>query len=158
MTSRTFTAAAVITAMALAVTACGSTSEPASPPAPDLTSWAADNVPDPEEGGFTMANIATPDGTHASDSTPDVEAGWYAVTVACELTESETALEDRSAKIVFSGESGNYGGGDCSASPITTTIYFGIPDEPAPETLSVKVLPEGQEVYWGLSASPTTAP
>lgn len=158
MTSRTFTAAAAITAMALAVTACGSSSEPESAPAPDLASWSADNVPVPEEGGFSMANLATPDGAHASDSTLDVEAGWYAVTVACEPTESETAPGDRSAKIVFSGESGNYGGGDCSAFPITTTMYFGIPDAPAPETFSVKVLTDGQEVYWGLSASPTTSP
>lgn len=59
---------------------------------------------------------------------------------------------------MFSGESGTYGGGDCSASPITTTMYFGIPDEPAPETFSVEVLTDGQEVYWGLSASPTTSP
>ncbi len=157
MTSRTFTDAAVIAALALAVTACAS-QEPASPPAPDLTDWAADHVPAPEEGGFSMADIATPGGAHASDSTPDVEAGWYAVTVACEPTESETAPKDRSATIVLSGESGTYGGGNCSASPITTTMYFGIPDEPAPETFSVKVLTDGQEVYWGLSASPTSSP
>lgn len=89
---------------------------------------------------------------------PDVEAGWYAGTVACEPTESETALENHSAKIVFSGESGTYGDGDGSASPSTTTMYFGTPDEPAPETFSVEVLTDGHEVHWGLSASPTTAP
>lgn len=105
-----------------------------------------------------MADITAPDGAGASGSTPDVEPGWYAVTVACEPTESETAPEDRSATIVFIGESGAFGGGDCPPSPITTTINFGIPDEPAPETFSVEVLPDGQELYWGLSASPTTAP
>lgn len=105
-----------------------------------------------------MADIAAPDGAGASDSTPDVDPGWYAVTVACEPTETEPALEGLSAKIVFSGESGDYGGGDCSAFPLTTTMYFGIPDEPAPETFSVKVLTDGQEVYWGLSASPAASP
>lgn len=101
MTSRTFTVATATTAIALAVTACGSSPEPESPPAPDLTSWAADNVPVPDEGGFSMTSIAAPDGAPAGDSTPD---------------------------------------------------------EPAPETFSVKVLTDGQEVYWGLSASPTTSP
>lgn len=158
MTSRTFSFVTATTAMALAVTACGSSPESETPPAPDLTSWAADNVPVPDEGGFSMTGIATPDGAHAGDSTPDVEAGWYAVTVACEPTGLRTALEDRSPQMMFSGDSGTYGGGDCSASPITTTMYFGIPDEPAPETFSAKVLTDGQEVYWGLSASPTTAP
>lgn len=136
MTSRTFTAGAATTAMALAVTACGSASEPESAPTPDLTSWAADNVPVPAEGGFSTADIAAPDGARASDSIPDVEPGWYAITVACELTESEAADEDRSAHIVFSGESGVYGGGSCPRPPITTTTYVGIPDEPAPETFS----------------------
>lgn len=158
MTSRTFTAVTATTAMALAVTACGSSQKPESPLAPDLTSWAADNLPIPAEGGFSMANIAAADGAHASDSTPDVEPGWYAITMACELTESETAVEDRSAHIVLSGESGTYGGGSCPRPPITTTTYFGIPDEPTPETFSVKVLADGQELYWGVSASPTTAP
>ena len=105
-----------------------------------------------------MTNIATPDGTHANDSIPDVEPGWYAITMACEPTESETAVEDPSAHIVLSGESGNYGGGDCPHPPVTTTTYVGIPEEPTPETFSVEVLPDGQELYWGVSASPTTAP
>ena len=158
MTGRTFTAVTATTAMALAVTACGSSPKPESPPAPDLTSWAADNLPVPAEGGFSMANIAAADGAHASDSTPDVEPGWYAITMACELTESETAVEDRSAHIVLSGESGTYGGGSCPLPPITTTTYFGLPDQSTPETFSVKVLADGQELYWGVSASPTTAP
>lgn len=158
MTSRTFTAAIATTAMALAVTACGSSSEPGSPPAPDLTSWTADNLPVPDEGGFSMADIASPDGAHAGDSTPDVEAGWYAVTLACGPTGLRTALDDRSPKMMFSGDSGPYGGGDCPPSPVTTTMYFGIPDERTPETISVEVRPDGQEVYWGLSASPTTSP
>ncbi|MEX5270389.1 hypothetical protein [Kocuria sabuli] len=158
MTSRTFSAATATTAMALAVTACGSASDPQPVPTPDLTSWAADNVPVPAEGGFSMADIAAPDGARAGDSTPDVEPGWYAITVACEPTESEAAAEDRSAHIVFSGESGVYGGGSCPRPPITTTTYFGVPDDATPETFSVKVLADGQELYWGLSASPTTAP
>ena len=158
MTSRTFTVATATTAMALAITACGSSPEPESPPEPDLTSWTADTLPVPAEGGFAMTNIATPDGAHANDSIPDVEPGWYAITMACEPTGSETAVEDPSAHIVLSGESGNYGGGDCPRFPVTTTTYVGMPDEPAPETFSVEVLPDGQELYWGVSASPTTAP
>ena len=158
MTSRTFTVATATTAMALAITACGSSPNSESPPEPDLTSWTADTLPVPAEGGFSMTNIATPDGAHANDSTPDVEPGWYAITMACEPTGSETAVEDPSAHIVLSGESGNYGGGSCPRPPITTTTYIGIPEEPTPETFSVKVLPDGQELYWGVSASPTTAP
>jgi hypothetical protein len=158
MTSLRFTAVTATTAMALAVTACGSSPKPESRPAPDLTSWAADTLPAPAEGGFSMANIAAPDGTHTSDSTPDVEPGWYAITMACELTESKAADKDRSAHIVLSGESGTYGGGDCPRSPITTTTYVGIPDEPTPETFNVKVLADSQELYWGVSASPATAP
>ena len=158
MTSRTFTVVTATTAMALAVTACGSSPEPESPPARDLTSWTDSTLPVPAEGGFSMSNVAAPDGTHSSGSTPDVEPGWYAITMACELTESESAFEDRSAHIVLSGESGNYGGGDCQRFPVTTSTYVGIPDEPAPETFSVEVLADGQELYWGVSASPTTAP
>lgn len=151
MTSRTFIAAASFTVTALAVNACGSPAEPESAPTLDLTSWAADNVPVPAKGGFSMANITDPRGGHSSDSADDVEPGWYAVTMAC-------APADSSAKIALKGENGPYGGGDCAATPITTTVYFGVPDEPAPETISVEVMAVGHEYYWGVSASPTTAP
>ena len=158
MTSRPFTVVTATTATALAVTACGSPSAPASARTPDLTGWAADNVPAPAEGGFSMADIADPDGAHAGASVSGVEPGWYAATVVCEPTGSQAAAGDRSAQIVFSGESGVYGGGDCSPSPITTTTYFGVPDVATPETFSVEVLADGRAYYWGLSASPTTAP
>ncbi|MGX5357912.1 hypothetical protein [Kocuria sp. KH4] len=153
MTRRPFPLATATIATALAITACGSMFPPQ-----DLTGWAADKVPVPAEGGFSMANITDPRGGHSSYTANDIQPGWYAVTMACAPTDTGAAPEDRSTKIVLKGENGPYGGGDCAATPITTTVYIGVPDEPAPETISVEVMAVGHEYFWGLSASPTTAP
>lgn len=158
MTRRPFPLATTATVTALAITSCGSPAGPGAAPPLDLTSWAADYLPVPAEGGFSMANITDPRGGHSIDSADDVEPGWYAVTMTCAPTDTGAVPEDSSPKIALKGENGAYGGGDCSASPITTTVYVGIPDEPAPETISVEVMADGREYYWGVSASPTSAP
>lgn len=158
MTSRRFTALTSAAAILMAGAACASSPERDSAPAGGLDSWEDANVPHPAEGGFSMASVTGPDGDRSSGSTSDVEPGWYAVTMACEATESGDASENRSALIVISGEGRTYGEGDCGPSSVTTTIRFGASDEASPETITVAAEAEDQEFYWGVSASPTTAP
>lgn len=157
MTSRRCTAMAAAVVMLIG-TACGTAPAPESAPAEGLGSWAADNVPPPAEGGFSMAGVTGPDGDRSSASISDVEPGWYAVTMACEATEPGEAPVDPSARIVLSGERGTYGEGDCVPSPVTTTTRLGASDEASPEAITVEAEADGHEFYWGVSASPTTAP
>ena len=128
MTSRT-PAALTATAVLLAVTACGQSPESPSDPADGLAAWAA-----------------------------DVEPGWYAVTMACAATDPGTDPQRSSGQISLSGEHGAYGEGDCGGSPVTTTLRFGTSEDAMPETVTVAAEADGHELFWGVSASPTTAP
>ncbi len=157
MTSRSPTAL-VATAVLLAVTACGQSPESPSDPAVGLAPWAADTLPVPAEGGFSMAGRTGADGGRSTGSTSDVEPGWYAVTMACAATDPGSDLGHSSGQISVSGERGAYGEGDCAGSPVTTTLRFGTSEDDPPETVTVAAEADGHEVFWGVSASPTTAP
>ena len=157
MTSRT-PAALTATAVLLAVTACGQSPESPSDPVDGLAAWAADTLPIPAEGGFSMAGSTGADGSRATGSTSDVEPGWYAVTMACAATDPGTGTQRSSGQIRLSGEHGAYGEGDCGGSPVTTTLRFGTSEDAMPETVTVAAEADGHELFWGVSASPTTAP
>jgi hypothetical protein len=157
MTSRT-SAVLSVTAALLAVTACGPSPESPSAPTGDLEAWAADTLPAPAEGGFSFAGITGADGGRSTGSTSDVEPGWYAVTMACAATDRDADPDHSSARISLSGEHGASGEGDCAGSAVTTTLRFGASEDASPETVTVAAEAEGHEVFWGVSASPTTAP
>lgn len=158
MTSREFTAITATAVLLLAGAACAPSPEPDSAPAGGLDDWEDANVPRPAEGGFSMAGVTGPEGDRSGGSTSGVEPGWYAVTTVCEATGPGAATGSRSASIVISGEGGVHGEGDCGSGPVTTTVRFGASDGASPETIAVEAEAEGHEFYWGVSASPTTAP
>jgi hypothetical protein len=157
MTSRTSSVLSA-TAALLAATACGPSPESPSAPTGDLEAWAADTLPTPAEGGFSIAGITGADGGRSTGSTSDVEPGWYAVTMACAATGPASDADLSFARISLSGERGSYGGGDCAGSAVTTTLRFGASEDASPETVTVAAEAEGYEVFWGVSAAPTTAP
>lgn len=141
-------------AVLLAGTACGGAVEDDAAPAADLESWASDVLPAPSEDGFSGAGITGPDGGASTVAVADVTPGWYAITFACAPVGSAAG----SARVLISGENGDYGDGDCSTSPVTTTIYFGASADAPPESITVTGEADGGEFYWGASFSPTTAP
>ncbi len=157
MTSRT-SAALAAAAVLLMVTACGTSPESSSDPADGLETWAADTLPAVAEGGFSIAGSTGTDGSRATGSTTNVEPGWYAVTMACAPADPGADVDRSSRRISLSGEHGSYGEGDCAGSPVTTTVQLGAPDDTTPETVTVAAEAEGYEAFWGVSASPTTAP
>lgn len=149
--------AAVVTSTAavlLAATACASSPQPDDVPAGDLESWVSDTLPAPTDDGFSVAGTTSSDGGSSTSTVSDVPPGWYAVTLACAPTGSGAGL----ARMSLSGAHGTYGGGDCAASPVTTTVRFGDPADARPESITVTGEADDGEVFWGASASPTTAP
>jgi hypothetical protein len=158
MTIRMPGAVAVTTAVLVAGTACASSPGQEAALPTDLDPWIADTLPAPAEGGFSIAGNTSSDDGGSTGTTPDVEPGWYAVTMACTLTGSEAGSQAHAPQLTLSGEHGVYGEGDCPASPVTTTTYLGASAESPPEMIAVKVEADAGEHFWGVSASPTTAP
>lgn len=148
---------AVVSATAaalLAGTACGGAAGGDAVPAAGLESWASDVLPAPSEDGFSGAGITGSEGGASTVAVADVPPGWYSITSACAPVGSATG----SARVLISGENGDYGDGDCSTSPVTTTIYFGASADAPPESITLTGEADGGDFYWGASVSPTTAP
>lgn len=158
MTIRMPSAVALATAVLFAGTACASSPGQEAALLTNLDHWIADTLPPPAEDGFSIAGNTGSDGGTSTGTTSDVEPGWYAITMACTLTGSAAGSQAHAAQLTLSGEHGVYGEGDCSASPVTTTTYLGASTDSPPETIAVKIEAGAGELFWGVSASPTTAP
>lgn len=149
---------AVTTVALLAGTACAPSPGQEAALLSDLDRWISETIPAPAEGGFSISGNTSPDGGRSTGTTSDVEPGWYAITTACALAGPGAGLGNNSARLTLSGAHGTYGERDCPVSPMTTTTYLGASGDAPPETVVVRVEAATEELFWGVSASPTTAP
>jgi hypothetical protein len=160
MTLRFLAAATAVLAVLAAGTACGPSPEPEAAPATGLEDWVADTLPPSAEDGFSAAGTTGPGVGRPASTTLDVTPGWYAITLACAPQEPGpgSGSGTPSARLVLEGEHGVYGEGDCPASPVTTTLRIGASADAQQETVTVRVEADAEELFWGLSGSPTAAP